>query len=84
MDKIPTAEEVLNRDYTSTKENAIKAMIEFAKMHVKLALTQASEDGKISDNSKYMTREELEYGAVKKYHIDKSSILNAYPLTEIK
>ena len=43
MEKIPTAEEVLNRDYTSTKENSIKCMSEFAKIHVEAALKEASE-----------------------------------------
>ena len=36
------AEEFLNRDYISTKEHAIKAMIEFAKHHVTLALSTAA------------------------------------------
>ena len=62
-----TAEEFLNRDYTSTKENAIKAMIEFAKYHVEKALKQASENAEVNV---------LDYND---YEVNKESILNAYP-----
>lgn len=42
MTHIPTAETILARDYASTKENAISAMVEFAKLHVKAALEFAA------------------------------------------
>ena len=67
-----TAEDFLNRDYTSTKENAIKAMIEFAKYHVEKALKQASENAEVNV---------LDYND---YEVNKESILNAYPTNLIK
>lgn len=50
----------------------IKAMIEFAKRHVQEALKQASEKVKIQDKP-FMSP-----------HVDKDSIINAYPLDNIK
>lgn len=73
-----TAEEFLNRDYTSTKENAIKAMIEFAKYHVEKALKEASENADM-DYEFYQSSQEGSSG-----FIDKKSILNAYPTNLIK
>lgn len=78
MAEIPTAEEVLNRDYTSTKENAIKCMIEFAKMHVEAALKEASEKA----DTIYVEEDGCATGDY--YEVDKDSILNSYPLTNIK
>lgn len=72
MEKIPTAEEILQKHVPNryTKENSWKnAMIEFAKLHVEAALKEASENVKITD-----------YG----YSVDKDSILNSYPVENIK
>ena len=61
----------LTRDtHIGTAKNIKKAMIEFAKMHVKEALKQASEQVYVSDTVFC--------------EIDRDSILNAYPLENIK
>jgi negative regulator of sigma E activity len=92
MKNIPTAEELLLavvidnnnsfdlNDFKITSD-VTKAMVEFAKIHVQEALKQASQNVK--------TKEEwwqdngnpngFSYTAV-----DRDSILNAYPLTNIK
>lgn len=57
------------------EEQCKKAMIEFAKMHVKAALKAASEDAEINDYD-----EHHQYSP----SIDSSSILNAYLLDTIK
>ena len=80
---IPTAEEFLkNKKYPSYTENGglgigfvHKLMIEFAKMHVEAALKEASE------NVKY--REQLTMQGVQRT-FSLNSILNAYPLKNIK
>ena len=94
MEKIPTAEEwLLNHKemskydvedydeggYLGVNENALyKIMIEFAKLHVEQALKEASKKAQI----KY------EYsGNVGEYcdeFVDVNSILNSYPLENIK
>ena len=91
MSKIPTAEEILIKErillktieesgnfplnltrdtHIGTAKNIKKAMIEFAKMHVEEALKQASEQVYVSDTVFC--------------EIDRDSILNAYPLENIK
>lgn len=61
----------LTRDtHIGTAKNIKKAMIEFAKLHVKEALKQASEQVYVSDTVFC--------------EIDRDSILNAYPLNLIK
>ena len=61
----------LTRDtHIGTAKNIKKAMIEFAKLHVKEALKQASEQVYVSDTVFC--------------EIDRDSILNAYPLENIK
>jgi len=52
-----------------------KDLIEFAKMHVEAALQQAIENGKIVNGDR-----SEKYASI----IDPASILNAYPLTNIK
>ena len=89
MEEIPTAGEVLNRDYTSTKDNAIKCMIEFAKMHVEAALKKASKNAKASLGKDWISRKEQEIHPGQLVDtiiikVDKDSILNSYPLTNIK
>ena len=73
MSKIPTAEEICNKQFFGFKGElwvgVHKAMIEFAKLHVEAALEEAEIEGQTNwGNSKKM----------------KDAILNAYPLTNIK
>ena len=72
---IPTAEEFYSQNMgVHNEETLIKGvystMIEFAKLHVKEALKQASEQVYVSDTVFC--------------EIDRDSILNAYPLNLIK
>jgi hypothetical protein len=62
------------------KEALYKIMVEFAKFHVGLALEIASENAITKDY------EEYQYGGgyITEQVIDEDSILNAYPLTNIK
>lgn len=60
---------------TITFLNVKKLMIEFAKLHVKAALKAASEDAEGVDGDDYY---------VPNSSINKQSILQAYPLTNIK
>lgn len=78
--EIPTAEEFLkgnseNEPWTGTQE---QAMIEFAKLHVDAALKRASENVK----HELVAPWESDEGMVG--DIDKDSILNSYPLENIK
>ena len=77
--KIPTAEEFLKKKQPNgiiqPHSDYWEAMIEFAKLHVEMALREAS-DTKISG-----VYSETKY---KRGDNDKNSILNAYPLTNIK
>ena len=71
----------------------VKLMIEFAKLHVEAALEEAVEKGLIESNLKdkrinnneiirnYPPKEEYFVNSIT---INKDSILNAYPLTNIK
>ena len=71
-----TAEEFINcEQYYRVTPNydTINAMIEFAKLHVEEALKVASEKG-------YIQIDEHELSC----SVDKKSILNSYPLTNIK
>jgi len=93
-DKIPTAEEWLLKHktlsmydvqsydeggYVGVEETALYIiMVEFAKFHVKRALKAASEQADMDDNY-YASIQEGSYG-----FIDKDTILNAYPLDNIK
>ena len=73
---IPTAEEIYLK-YTQCVMNHgdIKtAMIEFAKLHVQAALKDASEKSTVIRDEEFYTIS----------HVNKNSILNAYPLTNIK
>jgi len=88
MNKIPTAEEQLEIYGTS---DAIEAMIEFAKLHVEAALEAASEEANaISSSSNITSKDKLKgvQGLICVHlgdvSVDKNSILNAYPLTNIK
>ena len=77
--KIQTAEEFLSKNIDYVLENDCKedvktAMIEFAKLHVEYALKNASEKSTVIRDEEFYTIS----------HVNKNSILNAYPLTNIK
>lgn len=84
MSKILTAEEFQNSDYlfkTYGRELFVdELMIEFTKLHVEEALKQASENFKMKIKEDVydldMNDDWME--------VDKNSILNAYPLKNIK
>lgn len=97
MKEILTSEEVFRNafntnlchiDYDKAGLDTIKqAMIEFTKLHVKAALKEASEQALIKQKFEHLDTPEYsiffkqnEYS----YSIDKNSILNTYPLTNIK
>lgn len=94
MNKIPTAEDQL-MIYGSS--NAIEAMIEFAKLHVEAALKEAAEKAikdNIIDNCDNHTPYHGACQSCGRYHNFKiltsdedkiqNSILNSYPLSNIK
>jgi len=78
---IQTAKEFLKRDESGVYNeiDITHAMIEFAKLHVEAALKEAVEKAKIKYEYSGNTGSEYcdEY-------VDHNSILNAYPLTNIK
>lgn len=78
MEKIPTVEEFLpkNSNGMYSRNEVETAMIEFAKLHVEAALKAASE-GQIKKDIYMMT----EHGESMNW---KESILNSYPLENIK
>jgi hypothetical protein len=81
MNKIPTAEDLLKQIYNEdsgaggdsySQGDIERLMIEFAKYHVEQALKEASEKAEWSGY------------ALASVEIDKDSILDAYPLENIK
>ena len=86
MENIPTAEELLNdrvyitqddiEDVHDSISTVAEAMIEFAKLHVEAALKHASEKAELSNKPKFSG----DYNLV----VDEESILNSYPLENIK
>ena len=95
---IPTAEEILIKEsillktieesgnfplnltrdtHIGTAKNIKKAMIEFAKLHVEVALKEASKNSKVNINGFLQDYDES-------CCVDENSILNAYPLENIK
>ena len=82
MKKIPTAEEFLGQDESGvySEQDITKAMIGFAKMHVEQALKEASENVLLS-------RSDSMIGGCPECFVDgvdSDSILNSYPLDNIK
>ena len=81
-----TAEEFLrNSSVTSSDRHDFlskqELMIEFAKMHVQEALKQASENATVTP----IDHEEISEGSFRPiWGVDDESILNAYPLENIK
>ena len=64
-----------------TRADQVIAMIEFAKMHVQEALKQASEKAFVTP----IDHEEISEGSFRPiWGVDDESILNAYPLENIK
>ena len=86
MDKeLPTAEELLKNNFLLIENNktceahthlVVKQMIEFAKIHVKQALKEASEKALTT----WATTDFYDNNKV----VSKNSILKSYPLTNIK
>jgi hypothetical protein len=74
-----TAKEFLKKENLPTDilsgDDINYAMIEFAKLHVEAALKAAAYNAEISDYDEHMQFSP---------NIDDNSILNAYPLTDIK
>ena len=84
MNKIPTAEEILKTqpddfEYKTVHERMKDALIQFAKLHVKAALEEAAKGAKIENIWEGNTGSEYCDTIV-----NKDSILNAYPLDNIK
>ena len=80
MNKISTAEEILqnkrNEAYFFPKmDYHVEAMIEFAKLHVETALKEASEKATAGHSYPWTHSEP---------YVNEDSILNAYPLDNIK
>ena len=95
MSKIPTAEEFLlqnnDKDFRLSMSglNVSDVMIEFAKLHVEAALKEASKKSTILENdkdigSKYTWDAYNTSNRDIDYEVNKDSILNAYPLKNIK
>ena len=79
MSKIPTAEEFLKQFELGNTgkidiEDSKEAIIEFAKLHVEAALKEAEKE-----TIKYVSKTIIELNMY-----NKNSILNAYPLENIK
>jgi hypothetical protein len=93
----PTAEETIEKiiKFESTNDtiectvySLSQVMIEFAKLHVEAALKKASEDAKVSLADDWVRKQEtIHPGSLVSsitIKVDNESILNSYPLTNIK
>lgn len=70
---ILSSKETYDKEYfTVSKHDALEAMIEFAKLHVEAALKEAGQKASMDEP------------IIRVFYINKDSILNAYPLTNIK
>lgn len=78
MEKIPTVEEFLEDNLSNPTKgwSEKKRLIEFAKLHVKAALEAASE------NATAYREEDMRGGTWTL--VDKDSVINSYPLNNIK
>jgi hypothetical protein len=86
--KIPTAEEFAwdKIDFQTTLaemkyQEVYYLMIEFTKLHVESALKEASNKALLKDEGRYVLGDEDWHEDLV---VDKKSILNAYPLTNVK
>jgi len=89
-DKIPTALKYMQSKIEAEEAGSTRLMlIEFAKMHVEKALKEASEkatlltDGEESNISRYIVEEGNHYSETE-IDVSKDSIINSYPLENIK
>jgi hypothetical protein len=73
---IPTAEEFLNEKATPPYAFLCENIIEFAKLHVEAALKQAAHESQCYNKAKFPGDEN--------WVVDIDSILNSYPLENIK
>jgi hypothetical protein len=73
---IPTAEDFFAEHCVEMDSTVAKQMIEFAKLHVVAALNQAANEADVTVIDVDMT--DVIWG------VDVNTILNAYPLTNIK
>jgi len=73
---------------TPDAKQSVEIMVEFAKMHVAAALKEASENAKASLGKDWIRKEEtIHPGQLVDtiiIKVDKDSILNSYPLSNIK
>lgn len=77
--EIPTADEFICDSKSIFIEDI---MIEFAQLHVKLALKAAAENAQVTNE---IYKSEVNKGSwYQEHNVDKQSILNAYPLDQIK
>ena len=72
---VPTAEE-FNNDIRYVTYSLDEKLITFAKLHVEAALKEASEKAKMIDVG-------IDYSIIL-WEVDKDSIINSYPLENIK
>ena len=81
MEKLPTAKQLFDKMIEENEEcTSTEMMIEFAKLHVTEALKEASEKAECNNEGTYdRGGESTDY-----YVVDKDSILDSYPLTNIK
>lgn len=81
--KTPTANELFEQyhgfEADSSSRDIISLMIEFAKLHVEAALKEVSINAETKEESDNPYDTEDRY-----YVVDKDSILNSYPLENIK
>lgn len=82
MSKIPTAEELFqDRIFSEFDAITTELMIEFAKLHVQKALLFASNSAQLEQNGEIYDYFDDPEGDVT---VNKESILNSYPLENIK
>lgn len=78
-----TAEEIYNDFYFNYKGDGnviLETMKEFTKLHVAAALEAVTEEVKVNEEYSY----DIYDNSILTAKIDKNSILNAYPLNNIK
>jgi hypothetical protein len=88
---IPTAEEFIRKEYDKSGDSLESInceghhvqfmLVEFAKLHVEAALKEASNKALLKDEGRYVLGDEDWHEDLV---VDKKSILNAYPLTNVK
>ena len=85
MSNIPTAEEFVNQyDWENSTLDIASVLKEFAKLHVEAALKAASENADAGYTVIALDENEPNIGDSIEVYVITSSILNAYPLDNIK